>query len=147
MYLLDTNYCSQTIIGDPTALRALSQHQNSGVSTCAIVEGELIDMAARSQRRAENLALIQRFLQGIYIHPIDDRVAETYGQLKASLFHQFAPKEKSKRRGTTLQNLGFSDNDLWIAATAISHNLTLVSSDRDFQRIQQVTPLALENWL
>jgi len=147
MYLLDTNYCSQTIIGNPTALKRLAEHENSGISTCAIVQGELVDMAERSQRKTDNLALIQQFLQGIYVYPIDEKVAETYGKLKASLFHQFAPKEKSKRRNTTIYNLGFSDNDLWIAATALHHYLILVSSDSDFQRIQQIKPLALENWL
>lgn len=110
-----------------------------------IVQGELIDMAQRSQRQTDNLILVQRFLQGIYIYPIDEKIGEVYGELKAFLFHQFAPKEKNKRRKTTIQNLGFSDNDLWIAATALYHHLTLISSDSDFQRIQKIKPLNLDN--
>jgi tRNA(fMet)-specific endonuclease VapC len=147
MYLLDTNHCSRAILNNPSILNRLSQLADASITTCVIVQGELVDMAERSQQRASNFALIQRFLQGLYIYEIDEAVATTYGHLKASLFNQFAPKEKSKRRKTKIQDLGFDDNDLWIAATAIHHNLTIVSSDSDFQRIQPIAPLSLEFWL
>jgi tRNA(fMet)-specific endonuclease VapC len=60
---------------------------------------------------------------------------------------QFGPKERAKRRRTKIQDLGFGDNDLWIAATAIHHNLTLISTDSDFTRIKQVCDLNIESWL
>ncbi|MGB3532349.1 MAG: PIN domain-containing protein [Microcoleaceae cyanobacterium] len=59
---------------------------------------------------------------------------------------QFAPKEKSKRRKTRLIDIGFDDNDLWIAAIAIQHNLILVTTDSDFQRIKTVINLSIETW-
>lgn len=60
---------------------------------------------------------------------------------------QFGPKEKTKRRKTKITELGFDENDLWIAAIALQHNLTIVSADSDFQRIQQARALSVECWL
>ncbi|QLE53762.1 type II toxin-antitoxin system VapC family toxin (plasmid) [Nostoc sp. C057] len=147
MYLLDTNHCSQAILGNTNVLRRLEYIENSVITTCAIVQGELIDMAERSQRKESNLVLINRFLIGIYIHNVDGFTATIYGQLKAALFNEFAPKEKSKRRKTKITDLGFDENDLWIAAVALQHGLTVVSADSDFQRIQQVRTLTIESWL
>jgi tRNA(fMet)-specific endonuclease VapC len=147
MYLLDTNHCSFAILGNPTVLSRLAAIENSLVSTCVIVQGELVDMAERSQRQEDNLTLIYSFLMGIYIHNIDEFTATIYGQLKAALFKQFAPKEKKKRRKTKITDLGFGENDLWIAAIAIQHNLIIVSADSDFQRIRQVRTLTVESWI
>lgn len=104
-------------------------------------------MAERSQRKESNLAFVDRFIQGIYIYNINESTATIYGQLKAALFNEFAPKEKSKRRKTTITNLGFGENDIWIAAVAIQNNLTLVSADSDFVRIKQVKNLTIESWI
>ena len=147
MYLLDTNHCSRAILGDSNVLNRLAEAENTSISTCVIVQGELIDMAERSQRKESNLALINRFVQGIYVYPVDGITADTYGQLKAALFNQFAPKEKNKRRKTKIIDLGFNENDLKIAAIALQHSLTVVSADHDFQRIQQVKTLSVESWL
>ena len=57
-------------------------------------------MAERSQHSRENLILVQNFLKGIEIYNINVTTANLYGQIKASIFKQFAPKEKSKRRKT-----------------------------------------------
>ncbi|MCC5644981.1 PIN domain-containing protein [Nostoc sp. CHAB 5824] len=69
-------------------------------------------------------------------------VLDVYGSLKGEIVKHFGPKNKAKRRKFTVQDLGFSDNDLWIASTALHYNLTVVSADSDFQRIQQVQNLS-----
>ncbi|KJH70207.1 type II toxin-antitoxin system VapC family toxin [Aliterella atlantica] len=147
MYLLDTNHCSGAILGNTSILRRLAEAENTAIATCVIVKGELIYMAERSQQKERNLALAHRFLEGIYTYDINGETADIYAQLKAALFNQFAPKEKSKRRKTKITDLGFDENDLWIAAVALQHNLTVVSGDSDFERIQQGGTLTLESWL
>lgn len=70
-----------------------------------------------------------------------------YGQLKALILNHFGPKEKAKRRSMTTIKLGFTENDLWIAAAAKRHGLIVVSADRDFERIKAVEDLAVESWM
>jgi tRNA(fMet)-specific endonuclease VapC len=147
MYLLDTNHCSRLILGDASLILRLSEISRDRIYTCAIVAGELVNMAEQSQQRAQNILLVKNFLNGIYIHAIDSGTADVYGNLKAAVFDKFAPRDKNKRRKFTVQNIGFGENDLWIAATAIQHNLTIITADRDFQRIQEVHPLTLDSWL
>lgn len=62
------------------------------------------------------------------------------------MIEQFGPKEKAKRQTIRLQELGMGENDLWIAAVALQHNTILVSSDSDFQRLQDICSLSLESW-
>lgn len=146
MYLLDTNHCSLAVMGNVSILNKLTELQSSNIFIGAIVRGELIYMAERSQRRQTNLALMHSFLDKITLCPIDANTADMYGQIKSKIFDQFAPKDKSQRRRFTLQNLGFGENDLWIAATALRHEMIRVSADSDFTRIKQVCPLTVESW-
>jgi tRNA(fMet)-specific endonuclease VapC len=147
MFLLDTNHCSYAILGNPQILDCLANLGDASISTCTIVKGELIDMAARSQQRQANLALVQRFLLELYIYPIDPTTAEIYGNLKAAVFDRYAPKDKAQRRKTKIAQLGIGENDLWIAAVALQHQLTLLTTNSDFRRIQTVQSFDLESWV
>jgi tRNA(fMet)-specific endonuclease VapC len=147
MYLLDTNYCSRIITGDQAAMQAMLSHRSQGISMSVIVEGELRFMAENSELKIENRAHVQAFVERFYLYPISSDISDTYALVKASLFSAFGPKDKAERRKIRIQQLGFDDNDLWIAATAIHHQLILVSADRDFERIQQITTLQLESWI
>ena len=146
-YLLDTNHCSRIIFGEANVIRRLQEHIGLGVATSVIVQGELLYMVQKSSQQEANLRFVRTFLQTIDLYPISGGVADVYGSLKGKIVEYFGPKDKAKRRKFTVQDLGFSDNDLWIASTALHYNLTIVSGDSDFQRIQQVQTLALESWL
>jgi tRNA(fMet)-specific endonuclease VapC len=147
MYLLDTNHCSAIILGEPNVIHYVNEVGENNISTCIIVQGELTFMMEKSQRKETNLARLSEFLEDIRIYLMTEETATIYGQLKAALFNEFAPKEKNKRRKTKITDLGFDENDLWIAAIALQHNLTVVSADSDFQRIQQVKALTVESWI
>lgn len=146
MYLLDTNHCSQIIGANPNVIKKLQEISSQGVGISAITRGELIFMVEKSERVKENYDNFSPFLDNINTYLIDNDISDCYGKLKAKILKHFGPKDKKQARNTTVQKLGFSDNDLWIAATAISYNLTLVSADSDFVRIQEVQALILENW-
>lgn len=147
MYLLDTNHCSYIINNTSSVIAALRSRSTSEIGISIITYGELLYMTEKSERKAQNLAAVQTFLISVDLYFLDEETAILYSQFKAAIFNQFAPKDKSKRRGTSVRDLGFDDHDLWIAATAVQHNLTLVSADSDFTRIQQAQPFPLESWL
>ncbi|WP_414588432.1 type II toxin-antitoxin system VapC family toxin [Scytonema sp. PCC 10023] len=146
-YLLDTNHCSYIINNTPNVIAALQSRSVSDIGISIITYGELLYMTEKSERQAQNLAAVQAFLMSVDLYFIDEETAIFYSQLKAAVFNQFAPKDKNKRRSTSIGDLGFDDHDLWIAATAIQHNLILVSADSDFVRIRQAQPFLVESWL
>lgn len=145
-YLLDTNHCSYIINGDSQIINALNTRSNGVISISIITYGELLYMTEKSKQKAQNRIVVEAFLADVDLYFIDEETALIYSRIKAAVFNYFAPKDKSKRRRTTISNLGFSDHDLWIVATAIQHGLTLVSADSDFKRIYQVQAFALESW-
>jgi tRNA(fMet)-specific endonuclease VapC len=147
MYLLDTNHCSRIIFGDSAVIDRAAQVGENNLFTCTIVQGELFYMVEKSQRRSENLATLEGFLQDLSVYGVDEQTAQIYGQLKSDIFNYFAPTDVSKRRKASITSLGFGDNDLWIAAIALQHQLTLVSCDSDFQRMQQARSFPLESWM
>ena len=147
MYLLDTNHCSRIIFGDSGVIDRTTQVGENSLFTCTIVQGELFYMVEKSQRRSENLATLEGFLQDLSIYGVDEQTAQIHGQLKSDMFNYFAPTDLSKRRRVSITSLGFGDNDLWIAAIALQYQLTLVSCDSDFQRMQQAKAFPLESWM
>jgi tRNA(fMet)-specific endonuclease VapC len=94
----------------------------------AIALGELFFGAAKSSRRVENTAKVERFAAGTVILACGVEVAREYGRLRQEL----------RAKGKPLP-----ENDVWIAATAKSHGLVLVTRDRHFR---DVDDLAVEAW-
>jgi tRNA(fMet)-specific endonuclease VapC len=146
MYLLDTNHCSRLLQGHPAIINKLQELGEAPIATCVIVRGELIFMAHKSERKAENLHQVYQLLNEILVYSIDDKTADIYGKLKATILDRFGPKDKAQRRKAETTKLGFSENDLWIAAVAKRYGLTIVSSDSDFERLKEVEELSLEKW-
>lgn len=109
--------------------------------------GELFFMAQKSAQRENNLRHVKDLLSRLTISALDTKVTDWYGTLKASLLERFGPKEKTQKRRAKIESIGMTENDLWIAATAQRYSCTIVTADRDFQRIAEVSPLNLECWL
>ena len=112
-----------------------------------ITQGEMFYIAYKSEQQKSNLRKIQQFIDEIDIYGIDDGVASLYGQLKAELIRYCGPKERNKLRRTTLDAIGISANDLWIASAATHYGLSVVSTDSDFLRMQTIVRFPLMSWL
>jgi len=132
-YLLDTTTLSYLIDGNKLVGGRLKAAATSGaVYTSVISEGELTYGALRlgRERREELLSDISLLLDDLAgVVPVTRAVSSAYGVIKRDLAAQ------GKMIGL---------NDVWIASTALSHGLTLVSSDKGFGRIRD---LVVEDWL
>lgn len=125
-YLLDTSILVSYIQEDPEVLRHISIAEGLYMSTVAI--GELYYGAERSINVAKGLADVHKLEQLFSILAVDLMIARTYGRLRHD--------QNKKRRSLPA-------NDLWIAATALRHGLTLVAKDNHFTWIDT---LSLEQW-
>ena len=146
-YLLDTNHSFLLIARTPRLVAMMTTRAAEQFMTSAIVAGELRYGAAVSERSLENIQAVEDFLDRIDQVPISPGTAQHYADLKSRLLREFGPRDRARRRGFDLTKLGFTDNDLWIAASAIEHNAILVSSDSDYRRMGGVSDLVVENWL
>ena len=130
MYLLDTNVCIHLLNGDsPPLVARLRRQSPAQIRLSAVVKAELIYGAYRSARVAENLRLLQQFFRPFVSLPFDDACAERYGRIRQEL----------ARRGEPI-----GPNDLLIAATALAHDLILVT--RNTGEFGRVVGLAVEDW-
>lgn len=96
------------------------------LSTVAL--GELYLGAERSARPVENLAQVDQFAGLCVVLACETATARAYSSLKRAL----------QRQGTPIP-----ENDIWIAATAIQHGLTLATRDSHFS---SVAGLSLDLW-
>ena len=125
-FLLDTNIVIALLEGDEGVLSNLDHAAE--VLVPVIVLGELFFGAAKSGRPSENTTKVERFAAGRSILSCDLHVAREYGRLKQHLHEKGRP---------------LPENDIWIAATAKCHDLVLVTRDRHFR---EVDDLSLASW-
>ncbi len=125
-YLLDTNIIIPLLNGERSIREALENAEEIFLPATAV--GELYFGAAKSGRPEANRTLINDFLRGRIVLACDSAVAHEYGRIKSLL----------KSQGTPLP-----ENDVWIAATALHHELVLVSRDQHFRAIAELTTI---NW-
>ena len=125
-YLLDTNVVIALFGADESVGRNLGQVAEVFVS--AIVLGELHFGARKSARALTNIQKIDEFAASVSILVCDGDTSRHYGEIKHAL---------------RLQGTPLPENDIWIAAIAMQHGLTLVTRDAHFEH---VSGLSLEEW-
>lgn len=128
-FLLDTNICSAYLKGDGRVFNRFIQH-SGGLSVSTIVVGELYSWVHRARTRPERAQGLTNLLADLQVLPVDHDVARKFGELRAALLDQGRPTPEI---------------DLFIATTALTYDLTLVTHNvRDFAHIPG---LRIEDWL
>ncbi len=124
-YLLDTNIII-AMFSDEGMIQA--KILNDDVFIAATVIGELRFGAQNSAKVAENHRRIDWLVQQTTILPCDLETAWWYGIIR----------DQMQRKGRPIPN-----NDIWIAAIAIQHDLVLVTRDSHFD---EVDTLQVQRW-
>lgn len=124
-YLLDTDYAIQVLAGRQPAVAALQRLANSRVGLSVITLGELYERAFESPNPQAYIASFRDFWHLYHLLPLTEPTMERFAEMRSSL----------RRRGQIIP-----DFDILIAATAIEHDLTLLTFNvRHFQRIREST--------
>ncbi len=125
-FLLDTNILIAIFAADPSVQENLAQPAEIFVPIVAI--GELYYGARKSTRIEANIKTIDEFAATCALLECDLDTARYYGLIKNEL----------RARGRPIP-----ENDIWIAAVAKQHELTVVSRDAHFN---EVDGLSFEGW-
>ena len=146
MYLLDSVICIHLLGGNQAIMKRL-ETLNEPVTLNAIISGELVYGAYKSERVTDNIAAVMRLQERVAeIYGIDDGTSWIYGRIKAEMMKRFGPRDKQKQRSFKLESLGIFDNDLWIAATSIQNKLTLITRDKGLLRLQGIENFSVQVW-
>ena len=124
--LLDTSAAAALLRGDQAVLQKIEASPEG--FTSIVVLGELLYGARLSTNSASNVAQVAAFAAAIVVLPADEQTADVYAGIKVALRTKGRP---------------IPDNDLWIAATAIQHDVALLNRDAHFD---EVDDLARETW-
>jgi tRNA(fMet)-specific endonuclease VapC len=117
-FLLDTNIIIAIFASDAAVKTCLVEADEVFVSSIAI--GELCFGARRSARVQDNFAPVDDFAINNIVLACDTETARQYGEIK----------ERLHARGRPIP-----ENDIWIAAIALQHDLTLVTRDAHFEAV------------
>ena len=131
-YLLDTNAFSALMERHPRMVaHVTSAAETHRIITCPIVRGEIrygLERMPAGRRRLHLEQTAANLFPQIPCEPVTEAAGDVYARIKRD----------AERRGTPLD-----ENDLWIAATALSLRAVLVTADSHFQRVRGLTT---EDW-
>ena len=120
-YLLDTNIVIALFAEDPSVQKHIAKAGEIFIP--APVIGELFFGAFKSERPKANSARIENFAASNTVLACDIGTSREYGRIKNILHKKGCP---------------IPENDIWIAALAMEHGLTLVSRDEHFKKIDKL---------
>lgn len=119
-YLIDTNIIVDLFGNDEKLRDKLSTEK---IIIPSVVVGELYFGAYASSRQKSHLKEVEEFIANYEVIYVDEETALYYGQVKAQL----------KKSGTPIP-----ENDVWISALSLQHNLTVATRDRHFDKPEKI---------
>ena len=125
-FLLDTNIISALFKGNVSVTENILNAQSIFIPVISV--GELHYGAALSANSLKYIKDIDELIASYPILHVDEDTCKHYGLIKAAL----------RRKGKPIP-----ENDIWIAAITLQHNLTLVTRDGHFN---EVDGLSIEEW-
>lgn len=130
-FLLDTNICIYIAKQKPlSVLHKFEQLVIGEVAMSTITYGELLFGAEKSQHPRQAARVLSDLTSLIPALPLSTEAGKHYGEIRAKL----------EQQGKIIGN-----NDLWIAAHALSLGVILVTNNaKEFRRVPH---LKIENWV
>ena len=121
-YLLDTDWAIDYLNGNPQVRRRLDSLRPDGIGISIISLAELYEGIVNSSNREHDERELADFLRPFPLINLNLPICRIFGMERARL----------RARGTPIP-----DMDLLIGATALRHNLTLLTNNRrHFERLQ-----------
>jgi tRNA(fMet)-specific endonuclease VapC len=119
--LLDTNIVIELFKGNREIPVVLDEQEKIYIPVTVL--GELYLGAYRSSNPQKKQEEINSFLLKCIVLVTDDRTAQTYALIKTTLLNKGKP---------------IPENDIWIAATSLQHQLPLYTQDGHFKEIEGI---------
>lgn len=122
--ILDTNALSAFADGDPALGEVLRRQARGRACIPVIVLGEFRYGIAQSRHRADYEQWLLTQVRHFEVLTVTDQTAMSYAAVRVAL----------KQQGTPIPA-----NDAWIAALALQHRLPVLSRDKHFDVVPQLT--------
>jgi len=120
-YLVDSDYVADYLGARPHAIQLLSSFAKDDLSISLITFGEIYEGIHFGRDPQKTKEVFRLFLRSVAILPLSQPIMRHFARIRGEL----------RRTGKII-----GDFDILIAATAIQHNLMLVTRNiKDYQRI------------
>jgi tRNA(fMet)-specific endonuclease VapC len=121
-YLIDTDWVIDHLHRRQRTVRQLEELAPYGLAISIVSLAELYEGEISSTNPEREVRLLQEFLTGVAIIPLDDAICRIFARERSRL----------RASGTLI-----GDMDILIGSTALRHNLTLLTNNiRHFERLQ-----------
>jgi vapC-like nucleic acid-binding protein len=130
-YLIDTDIIIFALRGDKTVLAKFEENKTIPISISMVTYAELVFGAKRSQNEQTNMIKVNHIREIYPIEELNVGVMEVFADIKVKMY------AKAIR-------IRIEDMDLFIAATAMYNDLTLVANNT--KHFENIPGLKLENW-